>query len=70
MQKALGKNSKFFIANTLFKHKEILYNGYQNETVFGVQTKEHSIPPISFKLLQKEKLYIPMIRNVCEVALG
>lgn len=70
MQKVLGKNGKIFIANTLFKHKKILYNSYQKKTVFGVETKEHSIPPISFKLLQKEKVYIPARRNVCEVALG
>lgn len=62
------RKRKFFIANTLFK--KILYNSYQCESVFGVQTKEHSTHPISFKLLQKEKVHIPAIRKVCEVVLG
>lgn len=62
------RKSKFFIANTLFK--KILYNSYQCESVFGVQTKEHSTHPTSFKLLQKEKVHIPAIRKVREVVLG
>lgn len=60
MQKALGKN-KFFIINMLLQ-----YNSFQNET--GVQTKEYLVPPITFKLLQKEKVCNPVTENVWEAS--
>lgn len=50
------------MANTLLKAQRDPLIGMK---LFGVQ--ERSIPPISSKLLQKGKVYIPVTRNVSEM---
>lgn len=62
MQKALTRNALHgqHTTQTQSTKRSFLWN----KTVFGMQ--EHSIPPFSSKLLQKEKVFISVTRNISE----